>query len=160
MQNLWPLKQKHSLWFAQLFEWIAVHLLFISHLNRLGICANKFVIRSAWAILYEKNVHLFKQLGLSIWKICSKKFVICSNGLGYLFEKVVIPLNSWGYLFKKTCYQFKWLGLSLSKKKLSTIRATEAICSKINFSQVSISRQFRHQPLMSRYKVCLQMHHE
>ena len=70
----------------------------------------------AWAILYEKNVHLFKQLGMSVWKICSKKFVICSNSLGYLFEKVIIPSNSWGYLFKETCSQFEWLGLSVQKR--------------------------------------------
>ena len=78
------------------------------------------------------------------------KNVICSDGLSYLFTKSVICLNS-------LCYLFEQLGLSIwkkllsfrtamaihSKTKLSTIRATEAICSKINFSRVnSIPKQF------------------
>ena len=55
-----------------------------------------------------------------------------------------------------------------SKKKLSTVWATEAICSKINFSQVSIPKQFhRYSHLRrtiwyspgifqgSRYEVCI-----
>ena len=36
-----------------------------------------------------------------------------------------------------------------SEKNLSTVRATEAICSKVNFSRVSIPKPFRCQPLAS-----------
>ena len=161
MQNLWPLKQKHSLWFARLFEWIAVHLLFISRLNRLGIYANKFVIR-------------LNGLGYPLWKKCSSFQTAWDVRLENLFKKICHLFKWLGLSVRKSYHPFEQLGLSVqrnllsirmawairSKKKLSTIRATEAICSKINFSQVSISRQFRHQPLMSRYKVCLQMHHE
>ena len=51
----------------------------------------------------------------------------------------------------------------------STVRMTEAICSKINFSRVSIPKPFRryshscqticHSPGHVRYEVCLQTHH-
>ena len=124
MQNLWPLKQKHSLWFARLFEWIAVHLLFISRLNRLGICANKFVIRlnglgyplwkkcssvqTAWDVhlenLFKKNLSSVQMAWAICSKklsslrtagaICSKKLVINSNGLGYPFKKEIVHHSS------------------------------------------------------------------
>ena len=69
-----------------------------------------------------------------------------------------IHLNSSGCLFKKNCHLFERLGLSIwkkspsvqtawairSKKNLWTVRATEAICSQINFSRVSVPKPFRH----------------
>ena len=69
-----------------------------------------------------------------------------------------IRLNSSGCLFKKNCHLFERLGLSIwkkspsvqtawairSKKNLWTVRATEAICSQINFSRVSVPKPFRH----------------
>ena len=85
--------------------------------------------------------HLFKWLGLSV-------------------RKSYHPFEQLGLSVQRNLLSIRMAWAIRSKKKLCTIRATEAICSKINFSQVSISRQFRHQPLMSRYKVCLQMHHE
>ena len=87
-----------------------------------------------------------------------------SNGFG-------IRLNGSGYPFKNNCHPFERLGLSVreklssvrtawdirlkkllsvrtaratrSEKNLSTVRATEAICSKVNFSRVSIPKPFR-----------------
>ena len=105
MQNLWPLKQKHSLWFARLFEWIAVHLLFISRLNRLGICANKFVIRSAWAILYEKK--------------CSSVQTAWAVHLKNLFKKICHLFKWLGLSVRKSCHPFEQLGLSVQKNLLS-----------------------------------------
>ena len=74
---------------------------------------------------------------VSVWTargIRSKKIVIRSNGLGYPFEKLVIRSNGSGYPFEKN---------------LSTVWATEAIFSKINFSRVSIPKPFRRWPLAS-----------
>ena len=95
----------------------------------------------------------------------SNEFGIRLNGSGYPFQKkkIVIHWNGPGYLLEKKCRLFERLGLSvwkkllsvwtamaiLSKKKLSTVRATEAICSKINFSQVFIPKQFRRYPFTS-----------
>ena len=96
---------------------------------------------------------------------------------GIRSKTVVIRSNGLGYLFGKNCHPFERLGLSVrgklssvrtawdirlkkllsvrtarairSKKNLSTVRATEAICSKINFSRVSIPKPCRRQPLAS-----------
>ena len=57
---LWPLMWKRSLWFT-VFEGIAIHMLFISHSNELGISLNG----SGYPF---------------------EKIVICSNSSGYLFE--------------------------------------------------------------------------
>ena len=102
-----------------------------------------------------------------------------SNGFG-------IRLKGLGYLLKKNWHPFEQLGLSV-RKKMSSIRtawaihlkkkllivwASEAICSKINFSQVSTQNNFVASHLCwticyspgilewSCYKVCSQMHHE
>ena len=76
-------------------------------------------------------------------------------------KKIVIHSNDLGYPFGKSCHPFERLGVSVwkklssartawaiclkkvvirSKKNLLTVRATEAICSKINFSRVSVPK--------------------
>ena len=76
-------------------------------------------------------------------------------------KKIVIRLNDLGYPFGKSCHPFERLGVSIrkklssartawairlkkvvirSKKNLLTVRVTEAICSKINFSRVSVPK--------------------
>ena len=94
----------------------------------------------------QKKCHPFERLGLSVWKNLSsvwtawairsrKKNVICSNGLGYPFEKNSHPFKRLGISVWKNCYPFELLRQAIRlKKKLSTVRATEAICSKINFN--------------------------
>ena len=85
-----------------------------------------------------------------------KKIVIHWNGPGYLlekkcrlFERLVISLERLGLSVWKKLLSV-WTAMAiLSKKKLSTVRATEAICSKINFSQVFIPKQFRRYPFTS-----------
>ena len=83
------------------------------------------------------------------------------TALGIRSKKIVIRLNDLGYLFGKSCHPFERLGVSVwkklsstqtawairlkkvvirSKKNLLTVRATEAICSKINFSRVSVPK--------------------
>ena len=80
---------------------------------------------------------------------------------GIRSKKIVIRLNDLGYPFGKSCHPFERLGVSVwkklssartawavrlkkvvirSKKNLLTVRATEAICSKINFSRVSVPK--------------------
>ena len=58
-----------------------------------------------------------------------------SNGFGIRSKKIVIRSNSWGYPFEKIAIR--------SKKNLSTVRSTKAVCSKINFSRVSVPKPFR-----------------
>ena len=96
----------------------------------------------------------------------SNRLGIRLDGSGYpLQKKIVIRSNGLGYLFEKNCHLFEWLQLSIRKKlssvwmasatrlkkllsvrmareKLSTVKATKTICSKINFSRVSIPKQF------------------
>ena len=76
-------------------------------------------------------------------------------------KNIVIRSNDLGYPFGKSCHPFERLGVSIwkklssaqmawairlkkvvirSKKNLLTVRATEAICSKINFSRVSVPK--------------------
>ena len=109
--------------------------------------------------------------------IPSKKIVIHSNSLGYQFGKNCRPFEQRGLSVPKKCHPFEWLGLSVwkklsslrtawdirfkkllsvrtarairLKKKLSTIGGTEPICSRINFSQVSIPKPFYLYPLVS-----------
>ena len=80
---------------------------------------------------------------------------------GIRSKKIVIHLNDLGYPFGKSCHPFEWLGVSIwkklsctrtawairlkkvvicLKKNLLTVWATEAICSKINFSRVSVPK--------------------
>ena len=76
------------------------------------------------------------------WSICSKKNVICLNslcyllnGLGYPFQKKLSPVRmAWAIRLKKIVIR--------SKKKLSTVRATEAICSKINLAKFLSQNNF------------------
>ena len=87
---------------------------------------------------------------VSLWtapSIRSKKIVIRSNDLGYLFGKSCHPFErlrvsvwkklssaqtAWAIRLKKVVIR--------SKKNLLTVRATEAICSKIKFSRVSVPK--------------------
>ena len=89
---------------------------------------------------------------------------------GIRSKTIVIRWNGFGYLFGKNCHPFERLGLSVwqklssvrtawdirlekllsvqtaraicSKKNLPTVRATEAICSEINFSRVPSQNHF------------------
>jgi len=89
-------------------------------------------IRMAWDI--------FSQKMSSVWMACA----ICSNDLGYPFENKLSSVWTAWHL-KKKCYPFKRLYMAIySKTKLSTIWVTEVICSKINFSRVSVPKQFCH----------------
>ena len=106
------------------FEWIWYPF------ERLGVSLPKKLssICTAWAIRLEKIVvrlnslgypvqkknqcHPFEQLGLSVWK----KIVICSNGLGYPFQKIVIRLNGLGYLFQKIVIRLDGRAIRLKKK--------------------------------------------
>ena len=85
----------------------------------------------------QKICHLFEWLVLSIpraWAIHLKKIVIGLNGFGYLFEKNCYLFERlYGYLFEK----------EIVNHSSSDHSVTEAICSKINFSRVSIPKQFR-----------------
>ena len=93
------------------------------------------------------------------WAICLEKIVVRLNSCERLSvpkKKInVIRLNSLGCSFGKNCDLFEGLGVSVSKivirsdgraihlkKKLSTVGETEPICSKINFSQISIPKPF------------------
>ena len=140
----------------QIFNWHWVPLisgtLCLKHvllfLNGFGIHLN------GSGYLFQKSCHPFAWLGLSVWKKMSsfwtawairskkkklmssvwtawavhlEKIVICANGLGYPFQKIVIRLDGRAIRLKK---------------KLSTVGGTEPICSKINFSQISIPKPF------------------
>ena len=101
--------------------------------------------------------------------IRSKKIVIRSNDLGYLFEKSCHPFKRLGiYIRLKKLLSVRTARAIRSKKNLATVRATEAICSKINFSRVSSQNHFvtRHlcrtscySPGHVRYEFCLQTYH-
>ena len=119
--------------------------------ERLGVSVPKKLssIRTAWAIclekivvhlnglgyLFGKNCRPFEQLGLSVSK--KKINIIHSNGLGYPFQKIVI------HVFLQDARAMRL------KKNLSTVGGTEPICSKINFSRISIPKPFHLQPLVS-----------
>ena len=81
--------------------------------------------------------------------IHSKKIAIRSNGLGYPFEKDCHPFERLGISVFKKLLTVRTAQAIRSKKNLSIIRATEAICSKINFRRVSIPKPFHHWPLVS-----------
>ena len=118
---MWPLMRKRSLHFA-VFAWIAICMRCISCLNRLSIRSN-----SSGCLCEKKNWHPFKQPRLSV----QRKFA----PFKWLMLSVQKNLSSfrtaWAVCSKK---------LSPVWKKLLTVRATGAICSKINFSRVSISQ--------------------
>ena len=85
---------------------------FVSVWTAPGVRSKKIVIRSNdLGYLFEKGCHPFERLGPSVWKKLSSVRTVCAIRL----KKVVIR----------------------SEKNLSTVRATEAICSKVNFSRVS-----------------------
>ena len=125
-----------------------------------GIRSKKIVIHSnSSGYLFGKNCCLFEQLGLSIPKKINVirlnglgwpfgKIVICSNGLGYPFQKIVIRLNGLGYPFQKIVIHSDARAIRL-KKKLLTVGGTEPVCSKINFSRISIPKPFHLKPIMS-----------
>ena len=81
--------------------------------------------------------------------IHSKKIAIRSNGLGYPFEKDCHPFERLGISVFKKLLTVRTAQAIRSKKNLSIIRATEAICSKINFRRVSIPKPFHRWPLVS-----------
>ena len=111
-------------------------------------------IRTAWAICLEKivvrlnsferlsvpkkkiNVIRLNSLGCSFGKNCD-----LFEGLGVSVSKIVLRLNSLGYPFQKIVIRSDGRAIHL-KKKLSTVGETEPICSKINFSQISIPKPF------------------
>ena len=75
---------------------------------------------------FKNNCHPFERLWLSVreklssvrtaWAIRLKKIVVCSDGLGYLFEKLVIRSNGSGYLFRKRiCQPFERLKPSVQR---------------------------------------------
>ena len=97
----------------------------------------------------KKNCHPFEQLGLSVW------------------EKLSSIWRAWNIRLKKLLSVWTVRAIH-SKKNLSTDRPTKAICSKINFSWVSIQNHFVaihshrticYSPGHVRYEVCLQMYH-
>ena len=104
-----------------------------------GIRSKKIVIHSnGLCYVFGKNCRPFEQLGhpfppklmssvWTAWVVRLEKIVFCSNGLGYPFQKIVM------------CSDARAIGL---KKKLSTVGGTEPVCSKINFSRISIPKPF------------------
>ena len=144
-----------------------------------GIRSRKIVVHSnGLGYLFGKNCRPFEQLGLSVskkklmssiwtaWAVRLENIVICLNGLGYPFQKIVIPLNGLGYPFQKIVIRSDAIHL---KKNLSTVGGTEPICSKIDFSRISIPNHFIsshscqtmcYSPGLVCYEVCLQTYHE
>ena len=112
-------------------------------------------IRTAWAICLEKIVvrlNSFERLSVpkkklmssvwTAWAVRLEKIVIdLFERLGVSVSKIVIRLNSLGYPFQKIVIRSDGRAIHL-KKKLSTVGGTEPICSKINFSQISIPKPF------------------
>ena len=112
-----------------------------SHSNRFGICLN-----DSGYPFQKKSCHPFKWLGLSVRKKMSSVWTacaICSNGLGYPFEKKFSSIRTaWAIPIWKKLLSVRTAMATHSKKKLSTVWATEDICSKINVNRVSIPKQF------------------
>ena len=93
--------------------------------ERLGLSVRK-KLSSVWtacSIRSKKKCHLLERLGLSVWK------------------KLSSPRMAWDIHFKKLL-SVRMARAIHSKKKLSTVGGTEPICSKINFSWVSIPKPF------------------
>ena len=89
-----------------------------------GIRSKKFSsVWTACAIRSKKKCHPFERLGLSVCK------------------KLSSPQMAWDIRFKKLL-SVRMARAIHSKKKLSTVGGTEPICSKINFSRVSIPKPF------------------
>ena len=134
-----------------------------SHSNRFGICLN-----DSGYLFQKKNCHPFKWLGLSVRKKMSSVWTacaICSNGLGYPFEKklssvrtawathlkkIVICLNGYGYPFEKEIVDglSDWRYLFKDKCEPSFHPKTILLLA------IHVEQEW------SRYKVCLQTHHE
>ena len=94
--------------------------------ERFGLSVRRKKLSSVWtacAIRSKKKCHPFERLGLSVWK------------------KLSSPRMAWDIRFKKLL-SIRMARAIHSKKKLSTVGGTEPICSKINFSRVSIPKPF------------------
>ena len=101
-------------------------------------CSKELVVLNcvltAWAIRSKIRMSsvlmawaIFSQKMSSVWTACAIRL----NGLGYLFEKKLSSIRmAWAIHLKKNCYPFERLWLSIRKRNLSTVRATEAICSR------------------------------
>ena len=104
---------------------------------------------------------------VSLWtarSIRSKKIVIRSNDLGYPFGKSCHPLERLGVsIWKKlssarTAWAIRLKKVVIrSKKNLLTVRATEAICSKIKFSRVSVPKPILLLATCVKWSVILQV---
>ena len=108
------------------FEWLGVSVQkkFSSIWTAWAICSEKIVVRlNSLCYLFQKKCHPFERLGLSVWK------------------KLSSPRMAWDIRFKKLL-SVRMARAIHSKKKLSTVGGTEPICSKINFSWVSIPKPF------------------
>ena len=112
---------------------------------------NEHILSVSWRDLSHENIH---------YSLPFFGFGICLNGSGYLFKqnchsndlgypfglsvwkKLSSVRTAWAIHLKKfVSIRTAWA--ICSKKNLSTVQATETICSKINFSQVSIPKPFR-----------------
>ena len=101
---------------------------------------------------FKKNFHPFERLGLSLRKKLSSVWTACAIGskkkchpferLGLsVWKKLSSPRMAWDIRLKKLLSVRMARAIHL-KKKLSTVGGTEPICSKINFSWVSIPKPF------------------
>ena len=107
-------------------------------------------------ISFHRKCHLFERLVLSIrtaWAIRLEKIVICSNTLGYPFEKNCYPFKQiWLSVWKRNCRPFMPLKLSVQDK------------FQPSFHPKTILSLFRVERSVilewSRYEGCLQIHHE
>ena len=99
--------------------------------------------------VFERTWYLFERLGVSV----QKKLSSVRTAWDIRLKKLLSVRTAWAIR---------------SEKNLSTVRATEAICSKVNFSRVpsqnhfvaSHSRQTMcYSPGHVRYEFCLQTYH-
>ena len=139
--------------------------IFLEHWHWVPLITSTLSLKKNFAI-FERIWYPFEWLGVSVqkkfssiwtaWAICSEKIVVRLNSLFYPFQKKLSSAwTAWAVCWKKLSsprmawdIRFKKL-LSVrmaraihSKKKLSTVGGTEPICSKINFSWVSIPKPF------------------
>ena len=92
--------------------------------ERIAVRTIWYSFERLWLSVPKKECHPFEWLEPSFHKKC------------HLFERLVLSVRTaWAIRLKKIVIR--------SKTKLSTVRATEAIFSKINVSQVAIPKQFR-----------------
>ena len=112
---------------------------------------NEHILSVPWRDLSHENIHYslpFFGFGICLnGSGCLFKQNCHSNDLGYPFglsvwKKLSSVRTAWAIHLKKfVSIRTAW-AICL-KKNLSTVQATETICSKINFSQVSIPKPFR-----------------